>query len=104
MDRRTTYILDPETIYKGVGLVNPGQEISFDTNASGASCGISLNLVSEHLVGLHHNGDGSFSANTCGLLSDWQFVTEEDNRSLETGCEEEDPCYGQCGEFQVQKK
>ena len=89
------------SLFKGEPNAKHGKEISFVTNGSSAACGVTLELGRQYLIGLYRDGDGSFTANSCGLVRRWDDVTKEERASLRTGCEEDDPCDGSCGEFQV---
>lgn len=97
-----TYTLDTRTLYKGDPNAKYGKEISFVTNGSSAACGVILELGKQYLIGLDQSDDGSFDASSCGLVRRWSDVTREERVSLRAGCEEDDPCDGSCGEFQVQ--
>lgn len=48
---------------------------------------------------MYDSDDGSlYAAGICGLFRVW---SEEDRATLEEGCDDYDPCDGECGEYQV---
>ncbi|CAM9315840.1 unnamed protein product, partial [Laminaria digitata] len=80
-----TYTLDAKKIYKSSAKHHGNNEISFDTNASSAACGVYLELGKQYLLGLYQSDDGSFTANSCGLVRQWNAVTKEERASLKVG-------------------
>lgn len=92
--------MEVAAIYKGESEVGDAQEISFTTgDDDDGDCGVSLEEGGEYLLDLYQTDDG-FTAGSCGLVAEWNSVSDEDKASVETGCED-DPCDGACGEFQV---
>lgn len=85
------------------------QEISFVTGGNSATCGVSLELGEEYLIGLYRSGpntfdpdqDGQLTVGLCDLVQDWGSVSDEDMATLEAGCDNDDPCSGSCTDTQV---
>lgn len=94
MDTLTFYKhpMDPDA------RIRYSQEISFTTAGSTATCGVVLGLGQEYLIGLYPDYTGKLTANSCGLLSAWEAVSEEEEELLlEAGCDEY-ACGGTCDE------
>lgn len=100
IDDDVTYTLDPIALYKEEPGVTYDQEITFTTPGSGVLCGVTLEIGEEYLLGLYRHENGYLTGDYCGLIWEWDWVTDEDESSLEDGCQG-DPCNGWCGEFQV---
>lgn len=91
------YTLEVTAIYKGEPDVTDAQQITFTTEDDSADCGVTLNEGEEYLVDLYQTDDG-LTAGLCGLVGEWNSVSDEDKASVEAGCEE-DPCDVDCSEF-----
>lgn len=100
VDDHVGYTLDTVTLYKEEPDVTYAQEVYFTTAADSMLCGITLDIGEEYLLGLYRHDDGHLTANACGLVWEWSWVSAEDKLSLEIGCQD-DPCNDACGKFQV---
>lgn len=107
-----TYTINTRTLYKGEPNVKYAQEITFVTGGNSATCGVSLELNQEYLLGLYRSGPnifepdeegGELTVGLCDLVSVWNSVSAEDEATLEGGCGGNDLCFGACGESQVRR-
>eukprot|EP00904_Undaria_pinnatifida_P014053 jgi/Undpi1/9779/HiC_scaffold_27.g12235.m1 len=102
-----TYTVSTTALYKEEPDTTYSQEIGIVTGGNSAACGVNLNLGEEYLLGLYRSGanvfepdqEGQLRVSLCDLVMVWSSVSDEDEATLETGCEE-DLCDGSCSEFQ----
>lgn len=100
IDDDVRYTLDTIALYKEESGVTYAQDVFFTTAGNSLLCGVTLDLGEEYLLGLYRHDDGHLTADVCGLVWGWSWVSAEDELSLEGGCQD-DPCNAACGEFQV---
>eukprot|EP00903_Cladosiphon_okamuranus_P010661 g10079.t1 len=75
-----------------------GGTFEMSTGGNSALCGIFMRTDgTEYLVGMGRRDDVLYAVGICGLIREWR---EEDRATLEEGCDDYDPCDGECGEFQ----
>ncbi|CAM9338146.1 unnamed protein product, partial [Ectocarpus fasciculatus] len=79
-----------------------GSQFEITTAGNSGLCGVYMETTdgsTEYLIDLNRQSDGSLrAAGICGVFRDWD---EADRAELEEGCDDYDPCNGECGEFQV---
>lgn len=102
-----TYTVLTKTLYKGEPTARYAQDVQFLTGGNSATCGVSLKLGEEYLIGLYRinsfdpDRDGQLTVGLCDLVQVWSAVTDGDKATLDTGCDDTDPCSGSCGDSQV---
>lgn len=94
-----TYTVDITTLFKTDPTVRLGQQVEFVTG--GAECVVDLAVGEDYLIGLYWDSDGLLRVASCGLYRRWETVQEGEVTLLASGCSEEDPCSGTCGDGQV---
>ncbi|CAM9220495.1 unnamed protein product [Ectocarpus sp. 4 AP-2014] len=78
-----------------------GSQFEITTAGNSGLCGVYMDAdgSTEYLIDLNRQSDGSLrAAGICGVFREWD---EADRAELEEGCDDYDPCNGECGEFQV---
>lgn len=105
----TVYGITTTEVFKGEPDQEYAEGMTFDITTGGntALCGIYMEIGEEYLIDLYRNSyddDNLHSMGTCGMLQLWSSVDDEDLASLEDGCEDDDPCDGNCRRFQVRAR
>lgn len=101
-DITTTEIFKGETDYDEYAV-----SMSFElaTGGNSALCGIYLEVGQEYVIDLFRQTFGEedrlYAVGSCGLVTLWEAVDEENRALLRSGCDGYDPCEGACSEFQV---
>lgn len=105
-----TYTVKTTTLYKAEPNVRYAQEITFVTGGNSATCGVSLEINEEYLLGFFRSEasifepdqeGGELTVGLCDLVSVWSSVSAEDEATLAAGCDGGGLCPGGCDDSQV---